>query len=151
MTTTLVTTVPTQTSSSAKPASRRAALARALAGSAVVAAAATEALTGVVRASGVDLAIDTHAANGGTPIGLGACAIMLAMVLVPAVLIVAAICRWAKQPARTWYRVTAALVVLSFVPDLVEPGTSTATRVTLMAAHVVAAAIIVPAVGRRLR
>ncbi len=148
MTATLATTRSTTTS---KPTSRRATLAKTLAGSAALAAAATEALTGVVRASGVDLAINTHAANGGTPIGFGACAIMLAMVLVPTVLIVAAICRWANQPARVWYRVTAGLVVLSFVPDLVEPGTSTATRVTLMAAHVVAAAIIVPAVGRRLR
>src|SRR3954468_18183473 len=128
------TLAPTHVTTTSKPTSRRAALAKALAGSALVAAAATEALTGVVRASGVDLAIDTHAANGGTPIGVGACAIMIAMVLVPTVLIVAAICRWAKQPARTWYRVTAGLVVASFVPDLVEPGTSTATRLTLMTA-----------------
>jgi hypothetical protein len=144
-------TLATTSSTTSKPASRRAALAKTLAGSAVLAAAATETLTGVVRASGVDLAINTHAGNGGTPIGFGACAIMLAMVLVPTVLILAAVCRWAKQPARAWYRVTAVLVVLSFVPDLIEPGTSTATRITLMAAHVVAAAIIVPAVGRRLR
>src|SRR3954466_799342 len=113
---------PTRVTTTSQPAGRRAALAKAFAGSALVAAAATETLTGVVRASGVDLAIDTHAANGGTPIGFGACALMLAMVLVPTVLIVAAICRWAKQPARAWYRTTAALVVLSFIPDLVEPG-----------------------------
>ncbi len=150
MTATISSTVPNPAYPSTKAVGRRATLARTLAGSAVVAAAATEALTGVVRASGVNLVIDTSSAGGGTPIGFGACAIMLAMILVPTVLIVAAICRWAAQPARTWYRVTAALVVVSFVPDLVEPSTSTATRVTLMAAHVVAAAIIVPAVGRKL-
>jgi glucan phosphoethanolaminetransferase (alkaline phosphatase superfamily) len=145
------TLIPTRTTTTAKPASRRVPLAKALAVSAVLAAAATETLTGVVRASGVDLAIDTHAANGGTPIGFGACATMIAMVLVPTVLIVAAIWRWAKQPTRAWYRLTAVLVVVSFVPDLVEPGTSAATRLTLMTAHVVAATLIVPAVGRRLR
>src|SRR4051812_38718965 len=107
------TLAPTRTATATtKPASRRAALARTLAGSAVIAAVATEALTGVVRASGVDLAINTHAANGGTPIGFGACAIMLAIVLVPTVLLVAAICRWANQPARAWYRTTAVLIAL---------------------------------------
>lgn len=151
MTATISPSVQSSAAPSTRTTGRTAGLARVLAGSAVVAAAATEALAGIVRASGVNLAIDTHAAGGGTPIGFGACAVMLAMVLVPTVLLVVAICRWASSPDRTWYRVTAALVVVSFVPDLVEPGTSTATRITLMAAHFVAAAIIVPAVGRRLR
>ena len=138
-------------STTSKPASRRAALAKALAGSAVLAAAATEALTGVVRASGVDLAINTHAgqrrdadrlrrlrdhardgarADGADrrrdlPLGEPA-----GPRLVPG----------DRRPRRPVLR-----------PRPVEPGTSTATRLTLMAAHVVAAAIIVPAVGRRLR
>jgi hypothetical protein len=151
MTATLTNNVSTRTNTPSKSGSRTAAVARALAGSALVACATTEALTGVVRAGGVHLAINTHAASGGTPIGFGACATMVAMVLAPTVLIVAAISRWATEPARTWYRVTAVLFAASFIPDLVEPGTSTATRLTLMTTHVVAAALIVPTVGRRLR
>jgi hypothetical protein len=71
--------------------------------------------------------------------------------MVPAVALLAALRRWAPQPARTWVRATIALTALSVVPDLTVSGTPTSSRLALMTAHVVAAAIVVPAVARKLR
>ena len=45
-------------------------------------------------------------------------------------------------------RITLALTALSFVPDLTADA-STATKVTLMLTHIVAAAIVIPALARR--
>jgi hypothetical protein len=108
------------------------------------AAAATEALVGLVRASGVDVAIQGQALKP------GGCAIAVVMCMVAGAAVLAAARRWAGSPARTWVRVTVALTVLSFVPDLSVPDTAAATRIVLMSAHVVAAAIVIPAVARRL-
>jgi hypothetical protein len=47
-------------------------------------------------------------------------------------------------------RTTVALTVLSFVPDLSVPDTAASSRIVLMTAHVVAAAIVIPVVARRL-
>jgi hypothetical protein len=55
--------------------------------------------------------------------------------------------------ARTRRRFTTtavALVALSFVPDLTLAATDTATRLALMLTHVVAAAIVIPALRARL-
>jgi hypothetical protein len=72
------------------------------------------------------------------------------MCMAGAAVLLAAVRRWAAAPARTWIRATIALTALSFVPDLTVPETSTTTRFVLMGAHVVAAAIVIPVVARRL-
>ena len=55
----------------------------------------------------------------------------------------------ARHPRSAFVRTTVALTVLSIVPDLVVDATS-ATKAVLAATHVIAAAIIVPALARRL-
>lgn len=62
--------------------------------------------------------------------------------------IAAGLRRWAGDPKRAWYRTTVALTVLSFVPDLLADA-SLGTRLSLMTTHVIAAAIVIPAVGAR--
>ncbi|MEJ3654259.1 DUF6069 family protein [Actinomycetes bacterium KLBMP 9759] len=57
--------------------------------------------------------------------------------------------RFARRPRTTWIRTTVALTVLSLVPDVLADAT-TGTMLLLMLTHVVAAAIVVPAVARRL-
>ncbi|WP_158282999.1 DUF6069 family protein [Nocardioides silvaticus] len=57
--------------------------------------------------------------------------------------------RTARRPRRTFVRTAVALTVLSFVPDLTF-GFDVASAATLIAAHVVAAAIVVPVVAGRL-
>lgn len=57
--------------------------------------------------------------------------------------------RWATKPQRTFVATTVTLTALSIVPDLTVTAT-TATRVVLVATHIVAAALVIPALSRRL-
>jgi len=60
-----------------------------------------------------------------------------------------ALARWAKRPARTFAVITVVLTVLSLIP-VVTADADTATQVALVLSHVVAAAIVIPALTRRL-
>ena len=57
--------------------------------------------------------------------------------------------RVARRPRGTFIRITVALTVLSLVPDVLADATP-ATQALLMLTHLVAAAIVIPAVARRL-
>ena len=61
-----------------------------------------------------------------------------------------AVRRWAARPRRTFVVDHARLTVLSFVPDALVPDTDVSTRLLLMTTHVVAAAIVIPAIASRL-
>lgn len=116
------------------------------------AAAATETLTATVRATGVHLAVGDPGGTAASvvPLDPGACAITVAMCMVFGTAIAALINRRSSRPART-YRITAStLVLVSLVAPLTAAATATSTKLTLIAVHLVAAAIIVPLVGRRL-
>ena len=121
-------------------------------GATALAAAATEALTAVVRAAGVQLAVGDPGGSAASvvPVDVGACAISVAMSMVVGTVIAALINRRSSRPARTYRRVTGVLVLLSLVAPLTAAATSTPTRLTLIATHLVAAAVIVPMVARRL-
>ncbi|MDT4921434.1 MAG: hypothetical protein QOI15_2336 [Pseudonocardiales bacterium] len=110
----------------------------------LAAAAATEALVALAKTVGITVAIQ------GEELKAGGCAVVVLMCMVAGVALLAGLRRWAASPARTWTRATVALTALSFVPDLVVPDTAVGSRIVLMTAHVLAAAIIVPAVARRL-
>jgi hypothetical protein len=118
-----------------------------------LAAVATEVYTAVIRAAGVHLAIGNI---GGTAkdvvkIGPGACTIMVAICVAAGLVLATTLNRWAKRAART-FRVTAvALTALSFAPDILAGATATSSKLVLMGAHVIAAAIVIPVVGRQLR
>jgi hypothetical protein len=155
MTATTVTSAGTATrpfataTASPAPTSARPSSSRRLIGTTALAtlaaAVATEMFVALVGAAGPDVTID------GKALGAGGCAMAVIMCMVPAAIVIAALRRWSSNPARTWIRTTVALTVLSFGPDLAVPSTPVASRLTLMAAHLLAAAIIVPAVARRLR
>ena len=55
----------------------------------------------------------------------------------------------ANRPQRTFLVTTIALTALSIVPDVLADA-HTATRITLALTHVVAAAIVIPALSSRL-
>lgn len=57
--------------------------------------------------------------------------------------------RWAKRPARTFVVTTVVLTTVSFVPVATADAT-TATQVALALSHVLAAAIVIPALALRL-
>ena len=116
----------------------------------VAAGAATEAWTGIVRAAGVDLRIGDPFGDPSSVIALpvGACATSIAMCMVLGVAIAALINWKAARPAYTYVVVAGVLTFVSLGAPLVAAGTSAATKATLIVAHLIAAAVIVPVVAR---
>jgi hypothetical protein len=113
-------------------------LRRAAGRSAVLAAGATTAVAALGLAAGVPLAVE------GEPIPLLGFAQMTLLCTALGVVLAAALRRWAAHPQRTFTVATIALTALSIVPDLIVPATA-ATRVVLILTHLVAAAIVIPA------
>lgn len=66
------------------------------------------------------------------------------------VLLAKALQRWSARPARTFVAATVVMTALSVVPDFSTSGITTASRLVLALTHLVAAAIVIPAVARRL-
>lgn len=112
-------------------------------GFALLAGAATSAVAAVAHAAGVSLEV------GGEEIPLLGFANLTVILSVVGLGIATGIRRWSAAPRRTWVITASALTALSLVPDVLADA-SVATKVTLMTTHVVAAAIVVPALARRL-
>ena len=110
----------------------------------VLAAAATTAVAAAAQAVGISLAIS------GAAIPAPGFATLTVIFSVLGLVIVVALRRFARNPRTTWIRTTVALTALSLVPDAIADA-DTATKAVLMLTHLVAAAIVVPAVARRLR
>ena len=58
--------------------------------------------------------------------------------------------RFSKNPRRTYLRTALPLLVLSLAVPVTAADTATSTKLTLAAAHLIAGAIIIPLVARRL-
>ena len=138
MTTTTCTISPVRTSAETRAFWRPAALA------AIGAAAATTTVAAIAHAAGVSLAID------GEQIPLMGFATLTVMFSAIGILLAAGLRRWTGSPRTTFVRTTVVLTALSLVPDLLVSA-SVDTRLTLMTTHLVAAAIMIPAVAKRLR
>jgi hypothetical protein len=108
------------------------------------AAAATTGAAAIAAAAGV-----TFADRTGSTIPIPGFTVLTLVFTLAGVGLAAVLARRAKRPRRTFVRVTAALVVLSFVPDVVFGFNATAA-VTLMLIHVLAAVIVVPTLAMRL-
>lgn len=108
-----------------------------------LAAAATTAVAAVADAAGVSFEIDGAA----IPL-LGFTQLTLVGALLGGI-IATVLARWARRPARTFVATTGVLTLLSLVPD-VTFGFDVASALVLMTIHLLAAAIIVPAVASRL-
>ena len=94
-------------------------------------------------------AVGISPAIAGAPIPASGFAVLTVIFSVVGLVIAAALRRFARHPRTAWIRTTVVLTVLSFVPDLLVDA-AVATKVLLMLTHVVAAAIVIPAVARRL-
>jgi hypothetical protein len=113
----------------------------------VVATALASAATPVVAAAGTAAGISLDV--GGAPIPVLGFATLTAVFSLVGVVLAVALSRFARHPRRAFVRTTVVLTVLSFVPDVIAPA-APATKALLMLTHVVAAAIVIPAVARRL-
>lgn len=147
MSTTTSTTLSAQTATTTtgpvSGVSRRAVVIPGILASAAAAAATTGAAA-IAAAAGISFSDRTGSAIP----TLGFTEITLACAMA-GVGLAAVLARRAKRPRQTFVRVTAALVVLSFVPDLVSGFNASAT-VTLMLTHVLAAVIVIPTLASRL-
>lgn len=109
----------------------------------LAAAAAATVVAAAALAAGVPVEIE------GEQIPLAAFAQLTLLCVALGAGIAKALSRWAAAPRRTFTLTAVALTVLSLVPDLAV-GATTATRVALVATHLVAAAVAIPGLARRL-
>jgi hypothetical protein len=134
----------TQTATLTAPATTRPALVVPGLVAVAAAAAATVVVALVAGAAGVDFV------SQGKAIPPAGFAVMTAMLAVPALVLAAGLRRWAARPRRTWVRTTVTLTVLSLAAPFVL-HTDAASVAVLMLAHLVAAAVVIPAIAARLR
>ena len=111
---------------------------------AVVASVTTTVLAAVASATGISFADST-----GVSIPIAGFAELTLVFSLVGVGIATVLARRARRPRPTFVRTAVALTALSFVPDLTF-GFDAASAATLITLHAVAAAIVVPALARRL-
>jgi Family of unknown function (DUF6069) len=114
----------------------------------VAAAATASAATMIVAAGGHAAGISLDMA--GAPIPVQGFGVLTAVFSLVGLVLAAVLSRTAGNPRRTFVRTTVVLTALSLVPDVVADA-GPATKALLMLTHLVAAAIVIPAVARRLR
>jgi hypothetical protein len=112
----------------------------------VVAMAATTLVAGLAEAGGVDFEV----ADGAGPIPLSGFAVVTGVFSGVGVAIAAAYRRWSARPAERFVWTAGSLTVLSLVPPFLSDADSTAT-LALVALHLVAAVVMIPALTRSLR
>jgi hypothetical protein len=145
MTTTTITTHPAPGSpiEAAGDATRPARVGRTGIVGGLTASVATVAVAAIAHGAGVTLEVS------GSRIPLAGFAEVTFVAAMIGTLLAAVATRRAARPRRTFLVTTVALTVLSFVPDLTAHA-HVATKGTLLLTHVVAAAIVIPALASRL-
>lgn len=111
--------------------------------SGLAAAVATTVIAAVAKAADVGLDVDGESIP---TIGFAQMTLLGAVI---GGIVATVLAKWARRPRRTFVLVTGVLTALSLVPD-VTMGFDVASALVLIATHLVAAAIVVPAVARRL-
>ena len=109
----------------------------------LAACAATMAVAAAGHAAGISLEA------GGAPIPVAGFGFLTAVFSVIGLLLAVVLSRLARHPRQAFIRTTVVLTALSLVPDAIaDAGAS--TKALLMLTHLVAAAIVIPLVARRL-
>jgi hypothetical protein len=114
---------------------------------------------GLLATAGAGIATSAVAAGGqaagisldvaGAPIPVPGFAVLTVVFSVVGLLMALVMRRVARRPRTTFVRTTVALTVLSLVPDVLADAAAT-TVALLMLTHLVAAAIVIPTIARRL-
>jgi hypothetical protein len=110
----------------------------------------TEAFALLTRAAGVPMDAAGPGAKEAAEIPVGGFFGGVVFWSVAGIVLAVALARWAARPARTFTVTTVALTALSLAGPAVAPHTATSTQIVLAASHVVAAAVIIPLLARRL-
>jgi len=118
--------------------------------SGLAASAIVEAWGLAARAAGVPMRAASLGSHHATPITVGMFAMGTMVVTFWFTFAVILMARFAKNPKRTYLRTALPLLALSLAVPLTAQDTAISTKLTLAAAHLIAGAIIIPAVARRL-
>jgi hypothetical protein len=110
---------------------------------AAVAAVATASLAAAGEVAGISLVV------GDAPIPVSGFAVLTVIFSVVGLVLALVLARLARRPRTAFVRTTVVLTGLSLVPDLLADASAT-TKMLLMLTHLVAAAIVIPAIARRL-
>ena len=111
----------------------------------IAAMAATTLAAALARAVGVDFEIP----EGGDTIPLAGIAVVTGFFSAVGIAIAAALARWSARPAQLFVRTAVTLTVISFVPPFLVEAAA-ATIGALLGLHLVAAAVMIPALARSL-
>ena len=113
----------------------------------VVALAAASIATVTVATAGHAIGISLDVDGAPIPVlGFGTLTALFSFV---GLVLAGVLARTVRHPRRAFVRTTVVLTVLSLIPDVLVDA-APATRALLMLTHLVAAAIVIPAVARRL-
>lgn len=107
---------------------------------------ATTVAAALAKAAGVDFTIP----EGGEAIPLSGFAVVTGFFSIVGVVIAAALLRWSTRPGQVFWWTAGTLTAISLVPPLLS-GAATATAAALIGLHLVAAAVMIPALAWRLR
>ncbi len=116
----------------------------------VAAAVATELVAAVARASDVSMEAGGFGADTSEPIPVFGFAFSTLLWTAVGIVMAVAMTRWAKRPAHTFTVTAVILTAVSLVPPALAGSTTTGTKLVLALTHVVAAAIVIPALRREL-
>ncbi|WP_246607279.1 DUF6069 family protein [Paractinoplanes toevensis] len=106
---------------------------------------ATTLAAALARAVGVDFEIP----DGGETISLAGFAVVTGFFAVVGIVIAVALRRWSARPAERFVWTAVSLTAISLVPPFLV-GANTATIVALVGLHLLAAAVMIPALARSL-
>ena len=102
------------------------------------------------RAAGVPMRAAGLGSHNASPVTVGMFAMGTMVVTFWFTFAVVLMARFARNPKRTYLHTALPLLVLSLAVPLTAADTAISTKLTLAAAHLMAGAIIIPAVARRL-
>ena len=102
------------------------------------------------RAAGVPMRAAGLGSHHATPVTVGMFAMGTMVVTFWFTFAVILMARVSKNPRRTYLRTALPLLALSLAVPVTAADTAVSTKLTLAAAHLIAGAIIIPVVARRL-
>ena len=118
--------------------------------SGLAASVAVEAWGLAARAAGVPMRVASLGSHHATTITVGMFAMGTMVVTFWFTFAVIIMVRFAKNPKRSYLRTALPLLAISLAVPLTAADTAISTKLTLAAAHLIAGAIIIPIVARRL-
>jgi hypothetical protein len=116
----------------------------------LAAAIATELYGLAAGAVGVPMVAGNIGASVSEPITIGMFAMGTATAVFWGTILAVLLARYARRPARTYRWTTIALTAVSMAGPYLAGATANSTKLMLALAHIVAAAIVIPIVTRRL-